>query len=62
MKITKEQLEAKAQELNIPLEDLNDPWCVKYLRAKLAKPKPYRDGEPLDANGYTTLSVQTIHR
>lgn len=47
------KLEAKALELGIPLEDLNDPWCVKYLRTKLRKPKPYRDTEPRDASGYT---------
>jgi len=62
MKVTREQLEAKALELGIPPEDLDDPLCVKYLKAKMAKPKPYRDREPMDANGLVSLSVQVIRR
>jgi len=58
----RKELEAKALELGIPLEDLNDPLCVKYLKAKLRKPEPYRDREPADANGFTTLSVQIIRK
>ena len=58
----REKLEEKAKELGIPLKDLDNPLCVKYLRLKLRKPKPPRETEPSDASGYTENFLAQIIR
>ena len=55
------EIEKMALALGIPLEDLKDPLCVKYLKLKIkGQPETTGEREPLDANGFTTLSVQII--
>ena len=64
MRITKAQLENKAQELGIPLEDLNNQQCIKYLKTciKTDQPKTQYEYEPRDASGFTDIEILYIHK
>lgn len=60
MKIT-QAMRAMAETIGVPQEDLeNSRDAQRYVKTYLRKPKPYRETEPQDANGFSTLSVQTI--